>query len=558
MKTRTLLALPIAMIVAGAAAFAQPVINPRTVTVSLGGSGADFSSLAAAVGYVNSLTPPPSASNRFVILVYPGIYTGPDNVFIIWPSYVSLRGVDRKSTIIRGSTSPCGGPEIPLLDIQGKVGVEIGNITLDGSAQMNAPQCSPGYQAGATQVCAAQVSFNDVTYINASGGIASGASLVAGPGCSSGDIMIRNSDMAPIYDFGGNWTISGSRFSATSAQPAGGDELLYAYIHAPSAAGSSKVFITGSTIETIARSGDGLIDNYPLYIQGRGDDVHIIGSTIRARTEATSPGYDTAAVFLDSGLDVGTGSVVIEGSLIQYESVTGATGGTFFGVRTEFRNGPGAVSGLEIRGSTIRSVGSGGTRADVQNETSTLVTLAGTQYATAGGPGLAQILTSDLRQGQFSADLTIPVSTPVVTPVPNGRLWIDASNRLCYRSSGSTRCLAGGVFMKVSKIGASSAPGNMTCVTAGNKRLAWAYVTIVNRDNGSPIAGATVTGNWSGATTQNGVTGVTNESGVFIFVSNQANPGGVFTFTVTNVTHSPDFYDATANLETSDSTPVCN
>jgi hypothetical protein len=83
-------------------------------------------------------------------------------------------------------------------------------------------------------------------------------------------------------------------------------------------------------------------------------------------------------------------------------------------------------------------------------------------------------------------------------------------------------------------------------------------VTIVSRDSSANVVGATVTGNWSGATTQNGVTAVTDGTGTATFTSNQANPGSVFTFTVTGVTLSPNFYDPASNLETTDSTPTCN
>ena len=137
-------------------------------------------------------------------------------------------------------------------------------------------------------------------------------------------------------------------------------------------------------------------------------------------------------------------------------------------------------------------------------------------------------------------------------------MFVDSSNRLCFRSAGAVRCLVGSIFMKVTKIGTSSAPGNVVCVTAGSTRQGRAEVTIKNRDNLAVVAGAVVTGNWSGAVTQNGVTATTDASGNATFTSNQANPGGVFTFTVTNVTHAPDNYDSSANVETSDSTPTCS
>jgi hypothetical protein len=564
MKTRTVLIGCVLLLACAHAAWSQPVVNPRTVTVSPDGTGASFSNLAAAL---NSITTA-SAANPYVILVYPGTYTGSNNGGnLTWKSWVSLRGVDRKSTIIRGSI-PNPGSIPSLIDMNGLEGVEISNITLDGSAQMAVVQ---SYESGALSVCGARVMLDRVTYLNASAGFASGASLsslTSGgslPCTGPGEITIRNSDLAPIYDFGNSWNISGTRISVLSALQTLDSELVYAYIHAPSPGFAGKVSITGSVLESVARIGSSVADNYPLYVYGRGAGMHIVGSSIIGRTEIANPSFDTAAVFLDNAEDAGTGEVVIEGSLIQYESINGATGGEFFGIFSEALTGGPAFSTLHVRGSTIRSIGSGGTRSDVRNDGNTDITLAATQFATPDGLVLERIKTADLRLGQFSGELTVPLAAPPATIfLTDGRVWVDPStNKFCYRSGGQALCVAGSppvaqVFMRVEQIGTAPTSGNVVCKKVGGQRRGEALVIIRNRDTGVPIGAATITGNWSGAVTQNGVTGQTATDGSFTFQSNTAPPGGSFTFTVTNVQRGLDTYDPASNIETSDSSPICN
>jgi len=83
---------------------------------------------------------------------------------------------------------------------------------------------------------------------------------------------------------------------------------------------------------------------------------------------------------------------------------------------------------------------------------------------------------------------------------------------------------------------------------------ATATVTIVNA-SGKPLAGATVSGHWSGATADTD-TGVSSRTGKVTLTSNKvtrAPSGTTFTFTVDNVSASGWTYNAAANTETSDS-----
>ena len=102
------------------------------------------------------------------------------------------------------------------------------------------------------------------------------------------------------------------------------------------------------------------------------------------------------------------------------------------------------------------------------------------------------------------------------------------------------------VSMHVSAINMSvQRKGRSSNVAAG------AVVFIVD-ESGSPVAGATVSGSWSGATTGS-QTATTDQSGAAAFTSGSAKAGGTFTFSVTDVAKTGYQYDAASNVETSDS-----
>ena len=76
----------------------------------------------------------------------------------------------------------------------------------------------------------------------------------------------------------------------------------------------------------------------------------------------------------------------------------------------------------------------------------------------------------------------------------------------------------------------------------------------VRDGNGNVLPGATVSGTWSGVVSGSASL-VTNSSGIAEFRSSRvkAATGSRFTFTVTGVTLGGYTYDATRNVETSDS-----
>ena len=98
---------------------------------------------------------------------------------------------------------------------------------------------------------------------------------------------------------------------------------------------------------------------------------------------------------------------------------------------------------------------------------------------------------------------------------------------------------------------------DMSLKTAGPNKNAVAMVKIVDAD-GVPVAGATVEGHWSGATTDadSGLTGASGE--VALDSDKLRNPpsGTVFTFTVDDVSLAGWIYNQAANAETSDSITV--
>ncbi|MGJ8692740.1 MAG: glycosyl hydrolase [Thalassotalea sp.] len=83
----------------------------------------------------------------------------------------------------------------------------------------------------------------------------------------------------------------------------------------------------------------------------------------------------------------------------------------------------------------------------------------------------------------------------------------------------------------------------------GKRSTGIANIIIVDTNN-IPVAGATVEGTWSAGGATSAVTGA---DGSVTLKSAAVNGSGVFTFTVTNVSHATIAYDPTLNLETSES-----
>ena len=95
----------------------------------------------------------------------------------------------------------------------------------------------------------------------------------------------------------------------------------------------------------------------------------------------------------------------------------------------------------------------------------------------------------------------------------------------------------------------------MSPKTAGPNRSAIAVVTIKDTD-GNLVGGATVYGTWSGDYSGS-ASDVTGTDGTVSFESRKVRQANAtFTFTVDNVEKTGYTYDATLNVETSDSITV--
>ena len=87
--------------------------------------------------------------------------------------------------------------------------------------------------------------------------------------------------------------------------------------------------------------------------------------------------------------------------------------------------------------------------------------------------------------------------------------------------------------------------------TDSRSTQAIARVTVLDQ-LGQVVAGAAVSGAWSGVITTGDTSRTTDASGVATFYSSRSRTSGSVQFCVTGVTGSGEPYDATANTETCD------
>jgi len=278
-----------------------------------------------------------------------------------------------------------------------------------------------------------------VRLLNGSAGYSPGYTLstsVLPSGVASGseraNILVEDSELGTIADSGGSWLFRNSHLITTAAD---GPEYAYTYLREDVQSDSNVTFI-GCRIEVRVTTYD-VASTAAIWTAGDAPGaINIIGSEVIVANLASGPSGVNAAIYEDD--ETSNMTLTVEGSLIRYESVMSAGGGEFYGIYAEEdTSGP-----IHVRGSSFQSAGTGGTRADVNRDaTGAPVTLAATQYSSVVGAGA--MATADLRQGQFSIDLIVPLTSPTLGPV-NGQVWIDTgTNKLCYRSGSTTRCLTG-------------------------------------------------------------------------------------------------------------------
>ena len=157
-------------------------------------------------------------------------------------------------------------------------------------------------------------------------------------------------------------------------------------------------------------------------------------------------------------------------------------------------------------------------------------------------------------------DEETPVEASYYTKLDGERVQCQLCSRRCIIAQGERGwCQVienrGGTlysldFMRVESV-------TVVVVQRGANYTPQATVTMVRSRDGSPVQAATVSGQWSGATTD-ADSGITDANGQVVLTSDKIRqpPGGtVFTFTVTSVTH-PSFFWSGVSWGTSDSATV--
>ncbi|QBY04482.1 carbohydrate-binding protein [Thalassotalea sp. HSM 43] len=186
----------------------------------------------------------------------------------------------------------------------------------------------------------------------------------------------------------------------------------------------------------------------------------------------------------------------------------------------------------------------------------------------AGDYVLTMSVASAQNDGQFHIEMDgVDVTGPVITP--NTGAWNSYQDMQVTVSLNAGvqefRMVSAGGFNLISfdlqpgtvtppTEGTESSVNNITMTSSsgnGGRVTAYATVTVVD-DQGTPLEGITVSGDWSGLSNSS-ASAITNSSGQVSFSSSTVrNPSGTFTFTVTDITGGLP-YNAASNTETSDS-----
>jgi hypothetical protein len=94
----------------------------------------------------------------------------------------------------------------------------------------------------------------------------------------------------------------------------------------------------------------------------------------------------------------------------------------------------------------------------------------------------------------------------------------------------------------VQEMSVASLTSRVTTIGRSGKWQAYVTATIVD-SSGSALSGATVSGNWTGAYTASGVSGITDSNGSVTLATAQMTSGSLVTFTVTDVALDGYAYD---------------
>jgi len=164
-------------------------------------------------------------------------------------------------------------------------------------------------------------------------------------------------------------------------------------------------------------------------------EINIIGSTLVANNDVTSPAGITTPILNDYNA---TGmKITVQGSELYAVSHRGSAPAS----STGSIRGRGRAVPVILRASSIRSVGTGGTRADIYNDSGAAnVNVGATE--TPRSRVITERRTADSRQGQYSSDLIVPLTSPTLGPV-NGRSGSIRERTALLSIGGTTRCILG-------------------------------------------------------------------------------------------------------------------
>jgi hypothetical protein len=361
------------------------------------------------------------------VLVYPGVYTGASNANVTWKSYVSLKGVIRDSTIIKGHITDESA--YALINFANLVGVEVSNITLDGTEQAATYDHN---QNGAVFVNGADINFTNVVFRTTEASWSNGFALSSTHALSDTTSRTGTATLKGCLIYGGvyvgdgNWTIEDTTVSSISDN---GPFYVYGIGIVPGAY-PGDLRIQNSRIEARALA-YGANDIGTIWASSESSlSVTVIASTLVADGNAA----ESAPIYKVEGDQT---AITVDNSVL-VNTAPESEGANYHGLYVESDQGGKTI----VRNSAFSAIGTGGVRTDVDNESAQGdVVIAGCTHSSDSDSGNTS--TADSRQGAFSTDLVVPLVSPSLGPV-NGQLWVDTvNNRLCYRSGGSTRCVTG-------------------------------------------------------------------------------------------------------------------
>ena len=342
------------------------------------------------------------------------------------------------------------------------------------------------------------------------------------------------------------------------------------------------------------------------------DDIVVIGNNgvpLRADDHGDTPATATPLAGVSAG---GVTSFAVDGVIgrsgdVDMFAVTAGAGSASFAVATAVRSAN-LDALLELRHASGQLLGSANPADALGATLNTTLPAAGTYYVSVRGVGKGDPATTGYSNygslGQYRLSGTVPASGAGLPPLaaidaaptrgtapltvgfsaarssdPDGNIvgheWTFGDGSAAPGVTASHTYAAAGSYTATLRVTDDSGLTSLASVAivvdplvavvpmrvadiamalGGNKTQTRATAAVTVRDgNGQPVAGATVSGSWSGLTT-GAASAVTGSNGVATFTSaNTRAKTGTFTFTVTGAALAGYAYDSALNTETRDS-----